>query len=608
MQNEAGLNDSVKFKIPPGRRPPSLLRAGGQNPKSHFDPITLEILWRRLVSIVDEADASVARTAFSSLLRDAHDYTCMFTDSRGQELVQGTFCTPGQAGAMTLGVKALINSIAADAYQPGDVIIVNDPWLLAGHLNDVCVMSPIFYKERPVAFTACVFHHSDIGGRVASDNRQVYEEGIFIPPLKLYEAGVLNESVLEMIRWNVRTPEEVTGDIRSQVAANHVCAQKVIEMLEDEGLDTLDDLADEIIDRTEKSMRAAISKIPDGVYPYEGIIEGAGKREDIAIKVSVEVKDSDINIDFDGTSSQVDWGGNVVYNFTYAYVFMAVKSAFDPDIPINEGAIRPVKMTAPEGTVVNCRFPAAVAARMQIGHFMTEMVYKALAAATPDNIIAESGGTPAQTNIFYGKRYNAAPWLTMIIRGGGLGAGSRMDGHHCAIFPANGANTPVEIFESDTPLIVEERSLVCDSGGPGKMRGGLGRKMTIRVPDDDHAPQGPTSIAVQAGRYKYPPRGLFGAGPGSGARFLINAQAGDPSGLTLCLPGDIIQFESAGGGGYGDPLQRDPQAVEADVVNGYVSIEKARDDYGVVIDPAMLKVDAVETEKVRGSRKNKQVG
>ena len=599
------MNDSEKPKIPPGRRPPRPLRAGGQNPKSQFDPITLEILWRRLISIVDEADASVARTAFSSLLRDAHDYTCMFTDSRGQELVQGTFCTPGQAGAMALGVKNLINSIAFDTYQPGDVFIVNDPWLLAGHLNDVCVMSPIFYKERPVAFTACVFHHSDIGGRVASDNRQVYEEGIFIPPLKLYEAGVLNESVLELIRWNVRTPEEVTGDIRSQVAANHVCAQKVIEMLEDEGLDTLDDLADEIIDRTEMSMRAAISKIPNGVYPYAGIIEGAGKRDDITIKVTVEVKDSDIHIDFDGTSSQVDWGGNVVYNFTYAYVFMAVKSAFDPDIPINEGAIRPVKMTAPEGSVVNCKFPAAVAARMQIGHFMTEMVFKALAAATPDNIIAESGGTPAQTNIFYGKRHNAAPWLTMIIRGGGLGAGSRMDGHHCAIFPANGANTPVEIFESDTPLIVEERSLVCDSGGPGRMRGGLGRKMTIRVPDDDYAPQGPTSIAVQAGRYKYPPRGLFGAGPGSGARFLVNEQPGDPSGLTLCQPGNVIQFESAGGGGYGDPLQRDPQVVEADVVNGYVSIEKAREEYGIVIDPVTLKVDLAETDRIRGSRENK---
>jgi N-methylhydantoinase B len=301
--------------------------------KSKFDPITLEILWRRLVSIVDEADASVARTAFSSLLRDAHDYTCMFTDSRGQELVQGTFCTPGQAGAMALGVKKIIASVPKESYRPGDVYVVNDPWLLAGHLNDVCVLSPIFFKERPVAFTACVFHHSDIGGRVASDNREVFEEGLFIPPVKLYDAGKLNQEVLDLIRWNVRTPEEVTGDIRSQVAANHVCAEKIIEMMSEEGLETLDDLADEIIGRTEASMRAAITAIPDGDYPYTGVIEGAGEREDIGITLNVKVAGNEIVVDFDGTAPQVDWGGNVVYNFTYAYVHMAVKSMFDPEIP-----------------------------------------------------------------------------------------------------------------------------------------------------------------------------------------------------------------------------------------------------------------------------------
>jgi N-methylhydantoinase B len=374
-------------------------------------------------------------------------------------------------------------------------------------------------------------------------------------------------------------------------------------MLEDEGLDTLDDLADEIIDRTEASMRAAISKIPDGVYPYEGIIEGAGQRKDIDVKLKVEVKGSDIHIDFAGTSPQVDWGGNVVYNFTFAYVFMAVKSAFDPDIPINEGAIRPVKMTAPEGCVVNCKFPAAVAARMQIGHFMTEMVFKALAKATPDNIIAESGGTPAQTNIFYGKRHNGNPWLTMIIRGGGMGASSRRDGHHCAIFPANGANTPVEIFESDTPLMVAERSLLSDSGGPGEMRGGLGRKFVIRVPDDEFAPQAPTSIAIQAGRYRYPPGGLFNGAAANKAQFIVNDKDGDSSGLTLCESGDVIQFVSAGGGGYGDALDRDPQAVEQDVRNAYVSIERAQADYGVVIDPETLEVDVAKTQKLREQRK-----
>ena len=574
-------------------------RARTKSSRRRFDPITLEILWRRLVSIVDEADASVARTAFSSLLRDAHDYTCMFTDSRGQELVQGTFCTPGQAGAMALGVKKIVTSIPLDDYRPGDVFIVNDPWLLAGHLNDVCVLSPIFFKNRPVAFTACVFHHADIGGRVASDNREVHEEGLFIPLTRLYRAGRLNEDVLRMIRWNVRTPEEVTGDIRSQVAANHVCAQKIIEMLSDEGLDTLDGLADEIIARTERSMRSAIARIPDGTYPHEGLIEGAGRRKDVTIRLTVAVKGSDLHVDFAGTSPQVDWGGNVVYNFTYAYVFMAVKSAFDPDVPINEGAIRPVTMSAPEGCVVNCRFPAAVAARMQIGHFMTEMVYKALAAAVPHQIIAGSGGTPAQTNIFYGRRHNGKPWHTMIIRGGGLGASSRLDGHHCAIFPANGANTPVEIFESDTPLLVSERALVPDSGGPGRMRGGLGRKMAIRVPDDDFGPQPPVTVAVQAGRFRYPPEGMFGGRPGSRARFERNRQPADPSGLTHCERGDLIEFYSAGGGGCGDPFERDPEAVESDVANGYISVERARADYGVVIDPGALKVDLEATMRLR---------
>lgn len=566
-----------------------------------FDPITLEILWQRLLSIVDEADATVARTAFSSLLRDAHDYTCMFTDSKGRELAQGTFCTPGQAGAMALGIKKIIRSSLLEQAKPGDVIIVNDPWLLAGHLNDICVLSPIFLEDRLVAFTACVFHHSDIGGRIASDNREVFEEGLFIPPMKLYDEGVLNDGLIEMIRWNVRTPDEVIGDIRSQVAANHVCSQRICEMMKEEGLNSLDDLADEIIGRTERSMREAILQIPDGSYPYEGVIEGAGKRKDITICLTVEVKGSDIVVDFTNTSPQVDWGGNVGFNFTYAYVFMAIKSAFNPDIPINEGSTRPIRMSAPEGTVVNCCFPAAVAARMQVGHFMTEMVYRALSVATPDRIIADSGGTPAQTNIFHGRRQNGKQWLTMIIRGGGMGAGSTRDGHYCAIFPANGANTPVEIFESDTPLLVKAREIVCDSGGPGRMKGGLGRRMVISIPDDEYAPLEPVTIAVQAGRFRHPPQGIFGGKPGSRAGFLVKDKQADPSGLTQCKPGDVVSFYSAGGGGYGDPFERDPEAVEKDVLYGYVSIEKAREDYGVMIEPGTMKVDLEASQKLRAS-------
>ena len=571
-----------------------------------FDPITLEILWRRIISIVDEADASVARTAFSSLVRDAHDYTCTFTDRKGRLLAQGTFCTPGQAGAMTLGVKRWINMLPEESYKPGDVFITNDPWLLAGHLNDVCVMSPIFYKDKVAGFTACVFHHSDIGGRVSSDNRDVFEDGLFIPPVKLYDAGVLNESIMNLIRWNVRTPEEVTGDIRSQVAANYVCSQKVVEMMEDVGLDTLDDLADQIMDVTEKSMRDAITEIHDGVYSYEGVIEGPGGREDIKIKAVVEVKGSDITVDLDGSSPEVDWGGNVVYNFTYAYVFMAIKSAFNPDIPNNEGCNRPITMKAPEGSVVNCRFPAAVAARLQVGHFMTEMIYRALAPAAPGKIIAASGGTPAWMQVFYGKRHDGNKFYSVLIRGGGMGANYRQDGHYVCIFPANGANTPAEIFESDTPLIMERRELLPDSGGSGKMKGGLGRQVVFRVPDDEYAPSTPTAIGIQGGRFRYSADGLLGGKPGAKSKFLINGEPKDPGALNFANPGDVIIFHNPGGGGYGDPLERAPEVVQSDVIDGYVSLEKAKEDYGVIIDPKRMKLDLEATQRLRDSMRKEK--
>ena len=564
-----------------------------------FDPITLEILWRRLISVVDEADGAVARTAFSSLLRDAHDYTCMFTDKKGRELAQGSFATPGQSGAMALGIKNLVNKLPIDEYKPGDAFITNDPWALAGHLNDICVMSPIFYKDRVTAFTACVFHHSDIGGRVSSDNHDVYEDGLFIPLVKLYDGGVLNEAVMEMIRWNVRTPDEVTGDIRSQVAANHVCEEKIIQMLDEYKMDGLDDLADEIISRTESSMREAIQKVPDGIYKAEGIVEQMEGKGDVVIKASIQVHGSDITVDLDGSSPQVDWGGNVVYNFTYAYVFMAMKSMFDPEIPNNDGCTVPIAMKAPEGSVVHCKFPAAVAARMQIGHFLTEIIYRAMAGVLPDRVIAGSGGTPATMNVFYGRRNNGSPWHSVIIRGGGMGASATNDGYYDFIFPANGANTPVEIFESDTPLLVEKREIITDSGGAGKMKGGLGRRVIFKAPDDEYAPLPPVNLGIQSGRYRYPPEGLFGGKDGLKAQFLINGKPGNPYGLTQFGPGDEIIIDVAGGGGYGNPFERDVELVESDVANGYVSVEKAKENYGVVIDPETMKSKPEETAKLR---------
>ena len=565
-----------------------------------FDPITLEILWRRLISVVDEADGAVARTAFSSLLRDAHDYTCMLTDHQGRELAQGTFVTPGQSGAMALGIKNLVKRLPPETYKPGDVFITNDPWTLAGHLNDVCVMSPIFYEDKLVAFTACVFHHSDIGGRVSSDNHDVFEEGLFIPLVKLYDGGALNQSVIDMIRWNVRTPDEVVGDIRSQIAANHVCAEKIGQMLRETGLEDLGDLGNEIISHTEKSMREEIGKVPDGIYRAEGKIEQMKGQQDVVIKAAVEVKGSNITVDLDGSSAHVNWGGNVVYNFTYAYVFMAMKSMFGPDIPNNDGCATPIRLKAPEGSVVNCKFPAAVAARLVIGHFLTEIIYRAMSEVLPNRVIAASGGTPAQMNVFYGKRSDGRPWHSVIIRGGGMGASSVSDGNYVYIFPANGANTPIEIFESDTPLIVERRELLIDSSGPGRMKGGLGQREVFRVPDDQYAPMSPVNLGIQAGRHIHAPEGLFGGNPGARAQFLVNGVPGNPFGLTQLKTGDVVTIDAAGGGGCGNPLEREPEMVERDVLEGYVSIERAREDYGVVIDPKTLKVDMEATKKQRG--------
>lgn len=565
-------------------------------------PATIEILWNRLISIVDAADASVSRTAFSSLVREAHDYGCALFDRNGREVCQGSMITPGQTGAMIFGVKKMCSMLPRESYQPGDVFIANDPWLLAGHLNDVCVLSPIFYKDKLVAFTSCVLHHTDIGGGLGYNNREVFEEGLFIPVVKLYNAGVANQAVLDMIQSNVRKPEDVIGDIRSQVAANYVCCQKIIEMMEEVGLDTIDDLADEIIQRTEKSMRDAIGVVPDGVYPMEVAIEQAGNREDIKIRLTVEVKGSDITVDFAGSDAQVDLPVNIVYNFAYAYTVFAIKSALNPDTPNNEGSTLPITVKAPEGSIVNCKFPAAVASRAIVAHIIPDMVYRALAPAIPKRTLAWSRSFGGSIWM-HGKRYNGERFFSTMFLGGGIGASDAADGRSCTYFPGNAYSLPCEIAERDAPVMVAKKELICDSGGPGKMRGGLGQEVILKIPDGEYAPVPLVVQNTELFRLRHPPRGLFGGKEGSKAKFQINGIDREWSRLEFCSPGDTLRYCRPGGGGYGDPLERDPEMVRSDVFNEYVSLAKAKEDYGVIIDLETMEVNAEATQQLRASLK-----
>ncbi len=569
-----------------------------------FDPITLEILWRRLISIVDEADAAVYRTAFSSLIRDAHDYTNAIFDRKGRELAEGSSVTPGLLGALSNAVREIAEKTPEGSLKPGDILISNDPWLLSGHLNDICLITPVFYREKVVAYTACIFHHTDIGGRPGAENHEVYEEGIFIPLMKLSNGGVINQSIMEMIRWNVRRPEDVTGDLRSQMAANHVCSEKIIEMLTEAGLDTLDDLADDIINRSETSMREAILAIPDGSYGAETMIEGVGDVADIKVKLKVEVKGSDIVIDFDGTGPQVRWGVNSVMNFTYSYVNFAIKSAFNPEIPNNHGSTKPVKVKAPEGSIVNCTFPAPVAHRTMVGHRMTEIVYRALSPIAPKQVLAECGTAPGSSSTIYGTRADGRRFLAMDLRASGMGASVSGDGVNCTHFPANSSNTPCEILESDTPLIVVRREILGDSGGPGRRRGGLGQIVEWRIPEGEFAPRPPVTVATVMARVKEPPKGMFGGKAGTKGHYQINGKDVPWGGLDLCKPGDTLRFIQPGGGGYGDPLEREQELVLSDVQNEYVSVQQASDEYGVVINPKTQKIDEAATRRLRSERQS----
>jgi len=543
-----------------------------------YDSITLEVLWNRLLSVVNEQQVTLMRTAFSTVVRESQDLACGVFDTRGYMVAQSLTGTPGHINAMATGVRHFLKAYPAETLKPGDVLITNDPWQTAGQINDMTVLTPVFKESRVIGYFASTCHAPDIGGRIFSaEAREVYEEGVRIPITKLFISDEPNHELFKLIRANVRTPDETIGDLYAQRSSNAVGARELLHFMDEYELDAIDPLADEIITRSERALREAIRKLPDGCYENDAWSDGFD--EPIYIKVTLTIQGEDILIDFAGSSLQSPWGINVVLNYTHAYASFAIKAAISPEIPHNEGSFRPVHVTAPLGSILNCVEPAAVASRHIIGHFLPGVIFGALAQAMPEQLMA-GGADPIWIEVWRGKWPTSDESFTFsLFQCGGTGARATKDGLNTTGFPSGVAGVPAEVIESLTPLVQYRRELRTDSGGPGLHRGGLGQWTEVGY-------RGDASWAVSAmiDRTRFPAAGLKDGKPGALGEFLVNgASRPRPKALITLAPDARVQLNLPGGGGYGNPFQRPVELVLNDVVNGYVSLEAAERAYGVVI-------------------------
>jgi N-methylhydantoinase B len=536
-------------------------------------PIAWDILWNRLIAVADEQAAALIRTALTPAVSEAGDLSAAVFDARGQMLAQAVTGTPGHINSMATAMVHFLEAYPAEKLAPGDVLITNDPWLTAGHYHDITIITPVFHHDRLVGYFGNCCHTADIGGRYFSaDAHEVYEEGICIPITRLFVRGEPNEELLRFVRFNVRVPEHVIGDLYAQAAANDVGARRLVETMEEFGLADLDELSREILDRSEAAMRDAIRALPDGEYAAEGEFDGFD--HPIKLRVTLRVNGDEVLADFAGTSPAANRGINVVLNYTHAYTTYALKAALSPEVPNNTGSFRPVSLTAPEGCILNCQRPSAVAARHIVGHFIPSLIFRALADALPDRVLAESYDALWNTH-WHGTRPDGGGFVLVVFNAGGMGGRRSADGLSATSFPSGIHGFPVEAIEANAPLVYESRRLRPDSGGPGRWRGGLGQEFVVRPLPGAHV-----RIAPFFDRTRYPARGLFGGEPGAPGRFEVDGVEQHPKTTIDLPPGSRAVVSMPGGGGYGDPRQREPAAVERDLIDGLITPEHARERYG----------------------------
>ncbi|MDR7460393.1 MAG: hydantoinase B/oxoprolinase family protein [Armatimonadota bacterium] len=535
-----------------------------------FDPVTLEILWSRLINVTEECWVTIWRTAFSTIIGEAQDFGCELLDARANSIAHSPRSMPVFNLTLPLTVRRLLEVFPVETLEEGDVLITNDPWICVGHLFDLAVVTPVFRDGAVVGIVGSIGHCSDIGGTKDSARaRELYEEGLQIPPLRLYRAGRLNEDLAALIRQNVRRPEMVFGDIQAQVGANRVGAQRLLAFMEEYGLRSLEPLALEVQRRAEEAMRRAIRAVPDGVYRGASTFTLRGER--LRLGCAVTVDGDEITVEWDDVPPQLPEGGvNCTLSYTAAHTTYALKSILTPEVPSNAGCFRPLHVRAPEGSILNCRYPAAVSQRTMVGWFCGPAIFRALAEVLPDRVQAFTGLPGVCTA--YGRDERGETFNDHIMFGGGQGASAHGDGYAALMYPTSAGNVPVEMFEQRTPLLVERKELIPGSGGPGRHRGGLGQEVILRKLYDDGLP---VLVNVLPHGTDSPQPGLLGGGPGGpagaevrGAR--VEPVAGIGQLVELRRAEDVIIIRSAGGSGYGNPAERPQALVERDRQEGYV--------------------------------------
>ena len=545
--------------------------------KANFDPVTLEILWSRLISIADESAAALLRTSFSTIVRESNDFATVLMDANGDSLAENTAGIPSFVGMLPDALKAFVKRIPIEKWNPGDCIITNDPWIGSGHLPDITMAAPIFHKGKLVGFSGSIAHLPDIGGAGwSSDGRELFEEGIRIMPMKFLKEGEPNEDVFDFITANVRVPSQVIGDIYAQVTAQRVCASRLQEFLDDAELDDLTGLSGALLERADTAMRKAIEEVPDGTY--RAALDADGYDEDEThIECAITVDGSDLHIDYDGSSKQIDRGLNSVMKYTYAYSTYPVKCALDPDTPRNEGSYRSVSVAAPEGSILNPTFPAPVNARQLTGHLLAAVIYECLAQAVPGRVIAECGGAPTMRSVYSGVDDDGNRFSQIFFASGGMGASPVADGHSCTAFPTNSGSGSIEAFESLAPLLVWKKEFRADSGGAGQYMGGLGQEVEIEITAEDDI-----RLSMMSDRQKYAAKGLLGGCEGATVEIAkSDGTTPHPKARSVLKPGDKLTMRFGGGGGYGPPEKRDPDAIRNDLRNGYITAAFAKRHYGV---------------------------